>query len=845
MTVPEEKGRAPVIIPLDPSVFAEPVMVLPTAEPSVDPPEREWPAPPVRSDWYALRPLRLPRGVSRFLGRHVLLRLLGSGPRGQSFIALPLSLDRTDVIKVQDSDRAADRPFAARFTREAFAAAQIDHPNLVPIRDLGFDRGRLFTVVVHVAGPSLDDLLREQRQLEPYQAAVMMLQAARGLRAAHDQGLWHRDVKPANLRLDPCGLVRVDDLGLEMTPSLADALARKEKPKSPPESSTPGAAGSPAYMAPEQSSDPASSDGRADIYALGGTFYHLVTGRPPFPGESAVELMRQHREEPLIPPREFAPDLPRPIADVIQTMLRKRLDERYPTMGSVVDVLEKVLDLHGERASARLEEVREPIHETADALRALPARQLRSRIVATGAAIGAAFVGLLLYLGLVAAAAGIAGFATLTGLAMLITSGITHRSEWLLLASRAVLGGGRRPWVVVITALAIAIAAIWISGGLLPWFLLILAGGVTLAFHIFIDRPLARAREHVLGPMRERLRKSRARGHDEATLRSLFLTHGGANWWKLVEALFGHRAAVAEYENADSRTFSRLGLVAMWRQALLSLLKKRLEGRRDRQMVRLLERVEEGRLEASGVNLLTARRKARRAAKAMVLTAQTWRDEQRLLAREGCAVPCPGPTPLLDRLHRAANEPEPALEPHEPARRSLLRRLDSLLSILLGRGLRFLLGGGIFVLFAVWLDANGILTFRQVQEQSIEIGQAIRRAARLSDPGLLREMRWNLSLDWQRLAEPVDFIGIGEALKTRVSAANLGTAGLLLLFSVFSGRKIAGFLAILGAAICLFGPRWGVAIPASVAHINADAQARYIGGLMLLAGFLWPRRKAA
>ncbi|MGC8643145.1 MAG: protein kinase domain-containing protein, partial [Isosphaeraceae bacterium] len=481
MTVPEEKGRSPVIVPLDPSVFAEPVMLEVEPEPPVEIPELVW---PVSAGWKVraeLRPGPLPRGVPRFLGRHILLKLLGSGPRGQAFLGLPLGLDGVDVIKVQDPDRSAHRVFMSRFVREAFAASRLDHPNLAAIRDLGLDRGRAFAAVERVPGPSLGDLIKEKSPFEPFTAATLILQAARGLRAAHEQGLWHRDVKPENLLLDPAGLVKVVDLGLEMTPSLAEALAHKEKPRPSPVPPAPAAAGSPAYMAPEQAADPASSDGRADIYALGGTFYHLVTGRPPFAGESAVELIGQHREERLVPPREFVPRLPGPIADIIQTMLGKRLAERYPTMGAVVDVLEKVLDVRGEQAAAQLEQAGESIQTATDALNSSSAAQLRFRVVLLSAAIVLAFTGLLLYLRLWAVAAGIVGFATITALVVLIVSGLTHRSELLRLASRAVLGSGRRAWVIVISACAIAFLALWIWGGFLPWFLLLCTALVTAA----------------------------------------------------------------------------------------------------------------------------------------------------------------------------------------------------------------------------------------------------------------------------------------------------------------------------------------------------------------------------
>lgn len=845
MTVPEESGRPPVIVPLDPSVFAEPVFQEPAVEPAaavaVPVPELSWPVGTDALDTAVSRPRRLPRGVPRFLGHHVLLRLLGAGPRGQAFLGLPLGLGGMDVVKVQDADRSADRRFLFRLMREAVAASELDHPNLVAIHDLGLERGRAFAAFARVPGPSLDGLIGEQTRIEPFQAAVLILQAARGLRAAHEQGLWHRDVKPSNLLLDPAGLVKVDDLGLEMTPSLAEALARREKAKPAPETAppAPAAAGSPAYMAPEQAGDPASCDGRADIYALGGTFYHLVTGRPPFSGASAVELIRQHREEPLIPPREFVPSLPRAINDVIQTMLGKRLDERYPTMGAVVDVLEGALDLHAEKTVAQLEEAGAMIHQAADFLAASAARQLRFRVCALSGAIVLAFVLLLAYLRLWGAAAGIAGFATFTAALISIVSGVTHRSELLRLAGQAVLGR-RSAWGVLIALLMIALAVVWIWGGFSPWFLLLCAGGTAAAFHYFLDRPLARERDEVLHAARERLKTMRARGHDEEALRSLFVRDGGENWRELFEPLFGLRAAVIALERWGDVRSARRKILPSPRDRLLSLLEKRLEGRRDRRGARLLGQVEEGRLEASGLNLLTARRKAKRAAKAMVLTLRAWRDEQRLLAREGRAA-APGAAPLLERLNRAANEPEPALEPHEPARGPLLRRLDSLLSLLLGRPLRFVLGAGLFALFAVWLDGGGVLTFHQVKDQVFEIGRVIDKAVHAWDPAVLREASWDLAIDWRRLDEPLGFTGLRGLVDPDLPAANLGTAAAIVFLSLLSGRKISGLFTLLGAAATLYGTRFGLMIPALVNQLSPAAQTRWLGAILLLLGFLWPR----
>ena len=195
-------------------------------------------------------------------------------------------------------------------------------------------------------------------------------------------------------------------------------------------------------MAPEQAANPVTSDGRADVYALGVTFYNLVTGKLPFPGDDAVELIRKHQEELPIPPGEFVPNLPRQISDIIRTMMGKRPDERYPNMAVVVDLLEGMLGVHDDRAAAILEDARGTIRRAADALAHSSARRLRFRILALSAAIWLGLLVLLFSLRLGRPAFDVLGFGAVTALAILFASGFVHNSELLRLARAAVLGGG-------------------------------------------------------------------------------------------------------------------------------------------------------------------------------------------------------------------------------------------------------------------------------------------------------------------------------------------------------------------------------------------------------------------
>ena len=452
--------------------------------------------------------------------------------------------------------------FRAMHSREAFAAALLDHPNLTAIWEIGRRRGLDYAMVEWTSGRSLAEVLDQQPQLEPAQAAVLVLQAARGLRAAHAQGLLHRDIKPGNLRINDEGLLKVDDLGLEMTPSLAAALEEREKAslgdtmtqrvpasvaRTVNRAGQPIAAavGTPEFMAPEQALDPMSIDGRADIYALGGTFYKLLTGRPPFTGETAVELIRQHQEDSLIPPGEFVAGLPPPVSDVISVMMGKRPEERYPNMSVVVDVLEKLLGVHEGPAASRLRDAAQAFRQTADDLATSPARQLRFRVVLVIVTIWSLFVFFLARLGLGPASQAIAVLGSLTAFMVWISSSVTHRSELFWLTLEVLWGDRMAAWTTVgLAAVGIAVS-LRFFGGCSILFLLLAAGVLAGAFHVFLDRPLAFEREKCDRETKTRLKELRWQGHDEGLIRERMTTEGGPYWDLLFERLFGHGAMMA------------------------------------------------------------------------------------------------------------------------------------------------------------------------------------------------------------------------------------------------------------------------------------------------------------
>lgn len=292
------------------------------------------------------------------LGGYKIVRELGAGGMGSVYLARQLSLDRPCALKTIQAQWASNPRVIARFVREAYAAAQLTHHNVVQIYDLGQDRGTNFFSMELVGGGSLDEQIKSKGKLPPKLAATLILQASRGLKFAHDHGMVHRDIKPANLMMTTDGLVKIADLGLVKTPSPEDeGLTRnseeieKDTQSMMLESARShvtqvGASmGTPAYMSPEQAEDAANVDKRADIYSLGCTFYALLTGKPPYDGKTMVEVITKHRVEKLIRPERVIQGLDPKLGDIIERMTAKLPADRYQDLGDVIHDLEVFLEL--------------------------------------------------------------------------------------------------------------------------------------------------------------------------------------------------------------------------------------------------------------------------------------------------------------------------------------------------------------------------------------------------------------------------------------------------------------------------------------------------------------------
>jgi serine/threonine protein kinase len=260
--------------------------------------------------------------------RYILLDLIGHGGMGRVYLAMDSRLNRKVALKILSPERINNPRAIARFQREARVGAQLQHENLVRIYDFGESNGRFFLVMEFIEGKTIGTLIAEQGPMPPATAVRLLQQVAMGLEHVHRKGLIHRDVNPYNILVTHDGTAKLADLGLALDLAEDDRVTR--------EGATVGTFD---YVAPEQARHSHSADIRSDIYSLGCTLHHMLSGQVPFPSPSLPEKLFSHQALEAMPLNQLIPGLPKGLTEVVQRMMRKSPEERYPTPLQVAQAL--------------------------------------------------------------------------------------------------------------------------------------------------------------------------------------------------------------------------------------------------------------------------------------------------------------------------------------------------------------------------------------------------------------------------------------------------------------------------------------------------------------------------
>jgi hypothetical protein len=579
--------------------------------------------------------------------------------------------------------------------------------------------------------------------------------------------------------------------------------------------------GTPLYMAPEQADNAAGVDHRADIYSLGCTLYVMLTGRPPFQGTSAVEVMEKHKHEQMLRPEAIAKHVPRELADINMKMVAREPQERYQSLDEVITDLEQYLGVpHAASASPQETEVAK-LEQAANRYTLAPTAKCRRNLMwalAGGCVFGA---GLSLLLGSISGFVGTIVFGlSAAASAMMVRGCLSHSPEIVRL--RAVAWQSNwLSWLVWSLAGLFALGLVAIAGGVLTVSMCLvlgtLVGGVGAGI---IQQWLRQEREAPLASIDELMRGMRIKGWDEAEIRRFIAKYSGRDWEELFEDLFGFDEKLVTRAQLVNREMSVLRRrFGAWREPLVRWLDQRLQATREARERQHFRIVEENCLQAEGMDLLQARRKALAAAEAMVTSAAEMREAARQAA-------------LTSRSDPAAKAQKRALVKQMLAdarvkestgvrlKRAAVTAAWTPVALLLGPQLRIVLGLLLLTGCVLWLNQNGVFAGSSLLDAERTV-EHVQQSSGGYQPLVLRYSP-----------------GFATAA---VSSLGAGVGGLIWLISgLFRGEKM-GMFALPAGLIAWLG---GSVLPGIGAVASQEIVAITAGLALAVAGLVFGRTES-
>ena len=704
LVVPDDAAHAALVSPLeDPGVTTAPVAVAEPAEPSATAVGMTVSAlPPPQSAKDAS-----PKEVLATLGGYQVLRLLGRGGMGAVYLARQKSLDRLVAVKVMLPKAAANPGFVARFTREAYAAAQMVHHNVVQIYDIGSANHTHYFSMEYVKGETLTDLVRREGKLDPEQAVGYILQAARGLKYGHDMGIIHRDVKPDNLMINDQGIVKVADMGLVKLGDDAPSSETADKSVGPAEQGGDAnltragfAMGTPSFMSPEQAANSSAVGPPADVYSLGCTLYVLLTGKPPFVGQTVMDVLTQHATAPVVRPDALVKRVPKALADILIKMLAKKPEDRYPDMGAVIETLENYLGMSRAGPFTPREEHADALEKSVRQFNAAPTVKLRSRIAYsfTGAVLACLLLSVLIRW--TTLAGGFLALLILTPIFYFLIRGFARRTPLFLKAREFALSSDFRDWIAWSVGALLFVVFLLLFGLLGTWVAFaVLAFGAALAAHIGLDRRIDKERALAVAKAEKLFKNMRLQGLEEASLRQFACKYSGSRWEEFFEALFGYEAKLKAREWSRGEMGKAREKFAAWREPIIAWIDARQQARKAARERKHLQAVEVQALQAAGLNAADAEAKAGQIAAEMVHQAAV----------------VTGPAAIKQMLE-TARKPE-KLFTLKPRKRIGPNPIGTFFGELIGPRMRFLVGAVLLLGFVGWLFENDLLALDKLMSQ--------------------------------------------------------------------------------------------------------------------------------